>query len=33
LDNKLKAFEKTIFGPGTLGRTWGTRPSEPASVG
>src|ERR1700678_441510 len=22
--NPLKAFEKIIFGPGTLGRTWGT---------
>ena len=22
----VKAFEKTIFNPGTLVRTWGTRP-------
>ena len=22
----MKAFEAIIFGPGTLGRTWGTRP-------
>jgi hypothetical protein len=22
----VKAFEKTVFGPGTLMRTWGTRP-------
>ena len=24
---QLKAFEKFLFGPGTLGRTWGTRPA------
>ena len=27
LMDQLKAFEKTIFGPGTLRRTWGTRRS------
>jgi hypothetical protein len=24
---QVKAFENTIFGPRTLGRTWGTRPT------
>jgi hypothetical protein len=27
----VKAFEKSVFGPCTLGRTWGTRP-EPMSL-
>jgi len=27
LSDRLKAFEKNMFGPGTLMRTWGTRPS------
>ncbi len=27
----VKAFEKSVFGPCTLGRTWGTRP-EPLTV-
>src|ERR1700692_1950103 len=27
----VKAFEKSVFGPCTLGRTWGTRP-EPRTV-
>ena len=26
--NKVKAFEKSIFGPCTLWRTWGTRPEN-----
>jgi hypothetical protein len=25
---QVKAFENTIFGPRTLGRTWGTRPDS-----
>jgi hypothetical protein len=28
--NGVKAFENTIFGPCTLGRTWGTRPGKRA---
>jgi hypothetical protein len=27
----VKAFEESVFGPCTLGRTWGTRP-EPSTV-
>ena len=26
--NGVKAFEESVFGPCTLGRTWGTRPGE-----
>jgi hypothetical protein len=25
----VKAFEESVFGPGTPGRTWGTRPEPP----
>jgi hypothetical protein len=25
---QVKAFENTIFGPRTLGQTWGTRPDS-----
>src|SRR5882757_99687 len=31
LAREPKAFEKSVFGPCTLGRTWGTRP-EPRTV-
>jgi hypothetical protein len=33
LTYRVKAFEKTIFGPGTLVRTWGTRPISLNVVG
>jgi hypothetical protein len=29
----VKAFEKSVFGPCTLGRTWGTRPEPKTAVG
>jgi hypothetical protein len=29
--NGVKAFEKSVFGPCTLRRTWGTRPEKRAS--
>ena len=29
--NGVKAFEESVFGPCTLGRTWGTRPGKRAS--
>jgi hypothetical protein len=30
--NEVKAFEKSVFGPCTLSRTWGTRPEKRASL-
>jgi hypothetical protein len=31
LAHEVKAFEESVFGPCTLGRTWGTRPGKRAS--
>jgi hypothetical protein len=31
--NGVEAFEKSVFGPCTLGRTWGTRPEPKTLVG
>src|SRR5216684_4105910 len=31
LAHGVKAFEESVFGPCTLGRTWGTRPGKRAS--
>jgi hypothetical protein len=33
LARAVKAFEESVFGPCTLGRTWGTRPEPKTLVG